>query len=119
MKQKILGVMSILTLIGVGLFTTPLAFAQGKIHTSRLTRIENRLNQEVKDGKLTQAQEQLIVAELQKLDTNKTQLKNMTKAQRRAFFQTKRTDFLNWAKQNGINPTLVFGAPHGVHFRHR
>lgn len=110
--------MSILTLIGVGLFTTPLAFAQGKTHNS-LTKIENRLNQEVKDGKLTQAQEQLIVAELQKLGTNKAQLKNMTKAQRKAFFQTQRTDFLNWAKQNGINPALVFGAPHGVHFRHR
>jgi len=101
--------MSALTLFGV-MYSTPLAFAQGTHnHTQMTVRLNARLTQEVKDGKITDAQKQLILSELQSVKGNKIQLKGMTKAQKQAFFQTQRTNLLTWAKQNGINPTYIFG----------
>ncbi len=110
MKSKILISISALTLIGVTMLSTPFAFAQGKTtYAQMINKTATRLTKEVTDGKITNAQKLLILSELQSLKANKVKLRGMTKAQRKAFLETERTNLLSWAKQNGINPTYIFG----------
>lgn len=72
---------------------------------------ENYLNNLVKAGKITQQQEQLILAEHKQLisqsESNASKFKNMTPSERRAQFQATRQQVANWAKQNNINPQYL------------
>lgn len=111
MRNRILMSISALTFISIAVFSTSFAFAQGKTHshTQMTLRLEARLTQEVRDGKITDVQKQLILPRLQALRADKAQLKGMTKAQRKAFLQAERKNLLDWAKQNGINPAYILG----------
>lgn len=70
---------------------------------------KNRLDQLVKNGKITQAQEQAILDELAVLKNkyNPANLKNMTPAQRKQQFQAEQADITSWAKSQGINPAYL------------
>lgn len=78
----------------------------------RKDRIEDQLNQAVKDGKITENQKQKILAKLSDIQTSKQNWKNMTPDERRTAMQDLRADLQNWAKQNGIDPSwLLFMHP--------
>jgi preprotein translocase subunit SecD len=62
---------------------------------------EERLNQLVKDGKITEAQKKLILAKHQEMQKNQQANKNK--------MQTQRQELLDWAKKNNIDPQYLFG----------
>jgi hypothetical protein len=76
-------------------------------------KYEQHLDQLVKDGKITDAQKQLILAKhkeiVQKMQSNKDSFKNMTADQRKQAMQQEKTDLENWAKQNNIDLKYVVG----------
>lgn len=77
------------------------------------TKFEDTLTQDVKDGKITDAQEQLILDKRKELlaqsQTNRDTWKNMTPDQRKTVFDNQKNDLQNWAKQNGIDIKYLFG----------
>lgn len=74
-----------------------------------------RLDQLVKDGKITEAQKQLIVekhAELKaKRQTAMQNFKDKTAEERKAAMDVERTSLEEWAKQNNID--MQYLMPHG------
>jgi hypothetical protein len=85
--------------------------AQSKMEANYETYLDNL----VKDGKITDAQKQLILNKHNDLIGKKTNFKNMTPAERRAQMQASRQDLQNWAKQNNIN--LQYLRPFGPGMR--
>ncbi len=72
----------------------------------RTAEVKTRLDQLVKDGKITQAQEDKLIAkgkELQSLrEANRDSMKDKTDAERKAAMETGRTAFEKWLSDNGI-----------------
>jgi AraC-like DNA-binding protein len=68
-------------------------------------KLDDRLSQDVKDGKINEAQKQLIIAKLQELKTQR---------------QENQQSLKDWASQNGIDIKYLFGGfGRGFgHFRH-
>jgi hypothetical protein len=68
---------------------------------------EARLNQLVTDGKITEAQRQLIINKHNELKANRQakmeNLKNMTDEQRKAAMEAERQALQNWAEENNID----------------
>lgn len=78
-------------------------------------KLEERLNQAVTDGKLTQAQKDAIVAENKKLKGILEEAKNGTVEERRAAMEKARTEARTWAEQNNLSPKWLMmgmGAHH-------
>lgn len=75
-------------------------------HKSQMqSRLNTQLDQAVKDGKITQTQKTSISNKLQEMKNNRhdmNQFKNQTPQQRRLALEQKKTEFENWAKQNGL-----------------
>jgi hypothetical protein len=69
------------------------------------TRRKDKLDSLVKDGKLTSSQEQAILDELKKLQSeyNFNNLKSMTPQQRQDTLQKMKAEIDSWAKSEGIN----------------
>lgn len=89
---------------------------------AREQKFEERLSQLVKDGKITEAQKQLIIAKRRSLEAERQASrvadKSLTPAERHAKRATKRTELVAWAKTNGIPIDLLKpghgrGAGHG------
>lgn len=71
-------------------------------------RLDERLSQAVKDGKITEAQKTAIKSKLEeKNSVNKEALKNMPPQERRDAMDKKRTDLEAWAKSQEIDPNLL------------
>lgn len=81
------------------------------------TNYEARLTQLVKDGKITEAQKQLILTKHKELETkreeNRNKMKDMTPEQRKAAMQAEKTEIETWAKQNNIDVKYLFGGDMG------
>jgi len=60
------------------------------------------LDQAVKDGKITQAQEDLILAKQAEMKTFMESLKNKTHAERKTAFEANKMALTQWAKDNNI-----------------
>lgn len=77
----------------------------------RQDNIKSRLDQAVKDGKITADQEQKILNKLNELRAGRQaeidKLKGMTPQQRRDEMKKERQDLQNWAKDNGISPKFI------------
>jgi membrane protein involved in colicin uptake len=75
------------------------------------TKYEERLTQLVKDGKITEAQKQLILSKHAELQASReqefTSFKNMTEDERKAAMEKKRSEMESWAKANGIDVQYV------------
>jgi hypothetical protein len=74
-------------------------------------RYEERLNQLVSEGKITEAQKQLIMQKHEELKANhETEfeaLKDKTPEERRAFMEQKKQELDTWAQENGIDPEYL------------
>lgn len=70
-------------------------------------KVKERLDQAVKDGKLTAAQEQLVLDKRKELEAKRQSdaqnFKSMTKEERKTAMDQEKTDLENWAKQNNID----------------
>ncbi|MBP7876114.1 hypothetical protein KA012_03930 [Candidatus Woesebacteria bacterium] len=74
-------------------------------------QLETRLNQAVTDGKLTDAQKQLILTKHQELQTQReadqADQSSKTPTERRAAMESRRTELENWATENNIDPSFM------------
>jgi polyhydroxyalkanoate synthesis regulator phasin len=78
-------------------------------HAQKLEEnLEAKIAQDVKDGKITQAQANELTAKLKDLRTNLQNLKNEPAANRRADKQKLMGDFRSWAQSQGINLKQLF-----------
>lgn len=72
------------------------------METQRAADEKSRLDQAVKDGKLTQAQEDLIIAKQAEEKTFMESLKDKSEADRRAALESHRTELEKWITANNI-----------------
>lgn len=77
----------------------------------RKAKMKERLDQLVKDGKLTQDQANKIVAKFEENKTFRESLKDKSAEERKAAMEQHRTEMEQWAKDNGID--LKYIRPHG------
>jgi hypothetical protein len=88
--------------------------------TAMEKKFESQLDQEVKDGKITEEQKQLIISKRKELETTRqSQMQNMQgKSQdeikaameaNKATIEAERTSLEDWAKQNGIDIKYLMG----------
>jgi len=94
---------------------------KAQIHTQHAADFKTRLDQAVKDGKLTQAQEDLIVAKEADEKTFMESLQSMSETDRKAALQTQMADLKKWATNNNIPTQYVPFGPggHGGHRMYR
>ncbi len=85
----------------------------------RKLKMKARLDQAVKDGKITQDQENKLIAKLKELNSqrqaDRAALKAKTQAERRTAIDKERADFRQWLSDNNIPEDLVgpMGMGHG------
>lgn len=86
---------------------------------------EAKLDQLVKDGKITSDQKAKILAKQAEMkaqmEASRAEMKDMTPAERKAEMQKHKAELEQWAKDNGINTDylkLVIGHGPGGHGRH-
>lgn len=81
----------------------------------RELKMKERLDKAVKDGKLTQDQEDKLIAKLKEMETqrqaNRDALKDKTEAERKTAMDTEREAFQKWLTDNNI--PAEFGLPTG------
>lgn len=84
-----------------------------EMDTKREANYETKLTKLVTDGKITEAQKQLILAKHKEFQTkkeaNKNAMQNMTDEQRKTAMEAEKTKLENWAKQNNIDVKYLFG----------
>lgn len=87
------------------------------LQAKRDSHYEARLTQLVKEGKITDAQKQLILTKHKELESKREEkmesMKNMTPEQRKAAMDSEKTELENWAKQNNIDIKYLFGGDMG------
>lgn len=81
-------------------------------HNEMLGRLEDKLNQAVKEGKITEAQKQLILNKHKELaakhQAEMDKWKNMTPQERRQAKESHKTELEDWAEKNGIDLQYFF-----------
>jgi competence protein ComGC len=79
----------------------------------RQNKFGARLDQLVKDGKITEAQKQLILDKFKTIEADRAakmeQMKSMTPDQRKAAMKADHEALQKWASDNGIDLKSVFG----------
>lgn len=82
------------------------------------TRMEERLNQLVAEGKLNETQKQAVLKKMQEMQTQKLSMmenfRTMTPEQRQTEMKKKRDEMKAWADSIGIDPSILggFGMAH-------
>lgn len=76
-----------------------------------LRDFEDRLNQAVNDGKITQDQKKMILERHNEMRATMNELKNknLSKEEFRQEMQKIHSEFRDWAEKNGININALFG----------
>lgn len=81
--------------------------------SERNQKFESRLDQAVKDGKITEEQKKLILDKMSSMKATRTaeieKLKSMTPEQRREAMKTHKNDLKTWAEENGIDLKSIMG----------
>jgi uncharacterized membrane protein YhiD involved in acid resistance len=83
----------------------------------RQQHIEDRLNQAVKDGKITEAQKAAILDKMQEMQTYLDSIKDKTADEKRGLMKTKMDELKKWADDNGLSqylPMMVGRGHHGM-----
>lgn len=74
--------------------------------TERQAKLEEKLSQAVKDGKITEDQKSKIIAKIAEIkadmETHKDTMKDKTAEERKALMEQKRTEIEAWAEENNI-----------------
>jgi major membrane immunogen (membrane-anchored lipoprotein) len=77
------------------------------MHTQDKTGWKQRLDQEVADGQLTSAQEQMIETKYQSMRQSWGSMKDESSTQRRAEMQQMKQQMMSWAQSEGIPSQYV------------
>lgn len=76
-------------------------------------RLEERLNEAVESGEVTEEQKKLILAKHEELkaerEANKESFQDMTPEERHEAMETKKAELKSWAEANGIDLKYLFG----------
>lgn len=72
-------------------------------HEEKKARVEERLDQAVADGVITEAQKDALVAKKAELREEKESLRGLEPEERREAMQELRIEFKEWAEDSGIN----------------
>lgn len=87
-----------------------------KHHEVMQQKLEERLNQAVKDGKITEDQKTKILEKHAEFKQNHESLKDMTPEERRTAMQQKHDELKSWAEAEGIDLSyLMMGHGMGRH----
>jgi hypothetical protein len=82
-------------------------------HAKMEEKFTAKLDQYVKDGKITEEQKQLIINKRKEMhserETNMPAMQNLTAGEHRQKMEEKRTALETWAKQNNIDPSYLMG----------
>ncbi len=70
---------------------------------------QERLDQLVKDGKITEAQKTLIQNKMEELQAERESLKDLTPEERKTKIDAARVELESWAKENGIDLQYLMG----------
>lgn len=70
---------------------------------------EERLTKLVSDGKITEAQKQLILTKLKELQANRESMKDKTPEERKSQMEAEKKSLEDWAKQNNIDIRYLRG----------
>ena len=79
---------------------------QAVINENNPLKHQNRLDNLVKAGKITEAQKDLILNKMQEWHDNKPDFSSMSKTDRQNAKQTQMNELQTWAKDNGIDPSI-------------
>ncbi len=101
----------------LGIEESKVQTAMDSIHTERQAamqqQMEDKLTQAVADGKITEAQKQLILKKHAEMKAEHQSdweaMKNMSPQERREERQSHRAKLEAWADENGIDMSLFFG----------
>lgn len=90
------------------------------MQSQMIVKNEERLTKLVSDGKITEAQKQIILKKQTELQSqrgsNKNSLKDKTPEERKTLMEQHKTEMNAWAKENGIDPQYLFGGfGKGIH----
>lgn len=92
---------------------------QQELKARQAEQLKERLAQAVKDGKLTQAQANLVTAKHAELKAFHESLKDKTPEETRTAMDAKKTELQQWAKTNNIPEQYLMGpmggGPRGEH----
>lgn len=95
------------------------ALLQAQAQTNRQNQIKTRLDQAVKDGKLTQAQEDAILAKQKEVQDFMATLKGKSVADRQAAIKTEAAALKQWATDNKIPQQYFSGLGNGLMMKGR
>ena len=85
--------------------------ARADHHAQMLTNFEDRLNQAVSDGKITEDQKQLILDKHEEIQAKMDELQSLDPQDRREQMQAYHEELQNWAQDNNIDlPLFGFGS---------
>jgi hypothetical protein len=79
-------------------------------------RFEERLNQVVTNGELTQEQKEAILAKKAEMQAQHEEMKNLSWEEKRKAMEQEREEMETWAKENGIEISWFCGPHKGGHF---
>lgn len=86
--------------------------------TQMKARYEERLNEAVSKGELTEEQEKLLLAKREEMQTerekNRENHQNLSMEERKAEMEKRRTELEQWAKDNGIDVKYLMMGPGGM-----
>jgi len=81
--------------------------ARGERQQQMQDRFEERLNQAVSDGKITEEQKQAILAKKAEMQVNRGEFKDFSPEERQEKMQAHREEMQTWAEANGIDISQI------------
>jgi len=78
-------------------------------------KMDDRLTQAVKDGKITSAQKDAITAKIQDLKTYMDSIKDKTASEKRSLMKAKMDELKQWAQDNGLSQYVPMMNGRGHH----
>jgi len=84
-------------------------------HQEMELRFEERLNQAVTEGELTQEQKEALLAKKAERQAKHEEMKNLSEEERRTAMEQEREEMKTWAEENGIEMFRLGGFGEGGH----
>ncbi len=95
---------------------------RNQMHEQMQERMSAKLDDAVKNGKITEEQKQLILKKHEEMkaerEKNRDTWQNMTQEERKAEHEKRQAEMKTWAESNGIDLDLFFGFKGGHGFGH-
>lgn len=87
-------------------------------HQEMQARMEERLNQAVEEGKITEEQKEAILAKKAEMQARGEELKDLSPEERKEAMEEHREEMKAWLEENGLDLGEFFGGFKGFHGPH-